>query len=356
MKKLMMILLSALSLTAVAQQPNWYNDNQRKMNYPQSQYFTGIAYGEVKYGESVGDAMNRLKTAARVEAVSTIRVHVQNETTSTIHSETIESIDAWSEKIRESFYSQSKYKVDLEIPGLQVEAWQNPNSREVVAFAYIKKSTLARQMNKQITVGLTRIETVMENADQFIANGQKMQAREALKKAEPLFLEVEQAQRILIVADPSSDAESLQLAETRQLMLRYMRMVSELKNGINIYLSCHADMFGNNYSSLKGEIERELSELGCTFVDYAGQSDWAIEVNASARKYNTYGEGSNKQYFVYIDAKISIDKTVTGQRIYEEQVKPEKGAWTISFDEAARDGYRKISPQISEIIMQQITQ
>ena len=80
MKKLFIILLAALSLTAFAQtEPNWYNSAQRKASYPQQQYFTGIAYGEVQRGETVGAAMERMKTAARVEALSTIRVQVQHE-------------------------------------------------------------------------------------------------------------------------------------------------------------------------------------------------------------------------------------------------------------------------------------
>ena len=127
MKKLLILLLLAISLTAFAQQPNWYTDSQRAANYPKAQYFTGIAYGQVRSGESVGSAMERLKIVARVDALSTIRVHVQNETRSNMHSESFESIDDWSETIKETMDSRTTTEVDLEIPGLQVEAWSNPN-------------------------------------------------------------------------------------------------------------------------------------------------------------------------------------------------------------------------------------
>lgn len=340
---------------AIAQQPNWYDDNQRAVNYPKSSYFTGIAYGEVQRAESAGTAMERMKTAARVEALSTINIQVQNETTGDLHNETVETLDAWSEEIRETFDSRTTTKVELEIPGLQVEAWQKPGSNEVAGFAYIKKSTLSRQMDKQVTAGLTRIETILDNTDQLIAGGQKMQAREVIKKAAPLFKEVEQAQRVLIVADPLSDAESLQLAETKQLMQRYMRMVANLKNAINIYLDCKADMFGTNYASLKSEIQGELSKLGCTFVNSAAQSDWAIFINAPAREYNKQSYGNISSYFTYIDANIVIEKTATGQRLFEDQIS-EKGSHTHNFEQAARDGYKHISPKISEIIKQQIQQ
>lgn len=355
MKKTLIILLSALSLSIMAQQPNWYDANQRAVSYPKGSYFSGIAYGEVRPNESAGAAMERLKVAARTEAVSTISVQVKNETELHTHDESFQSIDAWSETIRETYDSKTKTIVNLEIPGLQVEAWKNPSSNEVVAFAYIKKSTLARQMDKQVTAGLTRIETILENTEQLIAQGQKLEARENIKKAFPHFQEVEQAQRILIVADPMSDAESLQLAETKNLQNRLIRIIAELKNGINIYLSCTADMFGTNYFALKSEIQGELSKLGCTFVKDAKQSDWAIYVTAPARQYNKFTTGNESLYSCYVDANVVIEKTATGQRIYEDVIS-ERGGHTHNYEQAAREAYKKISPKISKIIKEQIQQ
>lgn len=357
MKKLVLILLSAMTLTAFAQEPNWYNDSQRAANYPTSKFFSGISYGTIQRGEDEGKAKSRVADAARLEAIKTIRVQVQNETTMSTQSESIETLDGWAESVRESLDSKTTTKVDLEIPGLQTESWRVPGTNDVAGFAYIKKATLSRQMDKQVTAGLTRIETILDNADQQISQGQKTQAREAIKKAIPLFQEVEQAQRILIAADPLSDAESLQLDETKKLQQRYMRMFSELKNGINIYLVCNAQLFNGTYPALKGEIQGELSKLGCTFVNSAAQSDWAVYVDAAAREFNKSTFGDYTSYFVYVDAKISIDKTATGQRIYEEQLEPVKGAWTTNFVDAARyDGYKQISPIISKTIKEHIQQ
>lgn len=355
MKKLLILLLSVLSLTTAAQQPNWYNESLRAANYPKSQYFTGIAEGEVQRGENAGKAMERLKSAARVEALSTINTHVQSETTLQSHSESMETLDAWSESIRETMDSRTTTKVDLEIPGLQVEAWTNPNSNEVVAFAYVKKSTLIRQMEKKITVNLTKVETSLEQVEAMISQGQKMQARETIKKVVPIFQELEQAQRILIAVDPMADSESLQLAETKQFTQRYTRMAAELKNGINIYLNCTAKLFNANYATLKAEIQGELSKLGCTFVTSAAQSDWAVTVAAAAREYNknTYGDVST--YFAYVEANIAIVKTATGQQIYENEIS-EKGGHTHNYEQAAREAYKFISPQISKIIKEQIQQ
>ena len=227
----------------------------------------------------------------------------------------------------------------------------------IAAFAYVKKATLIRQLERKITIELTKIETALDQVDQLIANGQKLQARDLATKTLQQFAEVDEAQKTLAAVDENADEESLQLQETRDLQRRLIAFVAQLKNGLNIYISCYADMFGKNYSALKGEIEGALSPMGCTFVSRADQSDWAIYITASAREYNKKGEGSDTQYYVYIDTKLSIDKTTTGQRIYEEQLEPKKGGWTFSYEEAARmDGYKKVSQELIKIIKQQIQQ
>ena len=139
MKKLLIILLSVLSLTAVAQQPNWYSDSDRDFNYPRGQYFVGFAEGQRLNGESVEAAMSRMKNAARVEAMSTIRVHVQNTTVNQALSQTLRTMEGTFRQSAREFSSATTTNVDMEIPGLQVEAWRNPQTGEIAAFAYVKK-------------------------------------------------------------------------------------------------------------------------------------------------------------------------------------------------------------------------
>ncbi len=349
MRKFLFLLLLPLSLATFAQQPDWYDDNQRAFNYPIMQYFVGFAEGQKRSNESLEAAMSRIKNAARVEAVSTIRVHVQNTTNINGLSRTLESMEG-------TFYQSIEEFSDMEIPGLQIDAWRNPQTGDIAAFAYVKKSTLIRQLEKKITVCLTKIETSLDQIDQLIGNGQKLQARDLAQKTLPQFAEVDEAQKLLAAVDENADEESLQLQETRNLQRRLIDFVAQLKNGLNIYISCHAYMFGQNYNALKGEIEGALSPMGCTFVSRADQSDWAIYITASAREYNKIGEGNDAQYVVYIDTKLSIDKTTIGQRIYEEQLKPEKGMWNFSYEQAARDGYKQIAPKLSAIIKKQIQQ
>lgn len=356
MKKLLIILLSVLSLTVVAQtEPNWYDNDMRRSFYPAGQYFIGFAEGQRMGNESLEAATSRLKNAARVEALSTIRVHVQNTTINQSLSQTLRTMEGTFRQSAREFSSATQTTVDMEIPGLQIEAWRNPQNGNIAAFAYVKKATLIRQLEKKITVGLTKIETSMDQIDQLVANGQKLQARSLAEKTVPQFAEIDEAQKILAAVDENADEESLQLQETRTLQHRMTGLVAQLKNGLNIFLSCHAYMFGQNYNALKGEIQGELSKLGSSFVSNAAQSDWAVYVTATAREYNKNTFGDVSTYFAYVDVQIIIEKTATGQRIYEDAIS-EKGGHTHNYEQAARQAYRDLSPKISAIIKQQITQ
>lgn len=355
MKKLLIILLSAISLTALAQKPNWYDNDVRRSLYPDGQYFTGFSEGQRMNGETIEAATSRLKNAARVEALSTIRVHVQNTTINQALSQTLRTMEGSFRQSAREFSSSTRTTVDMEIPGLQVEAWRNPQTGDIAAFAYVKKATLIRQLEKKITVSLTKIETSLDQIDQLISTGQKLQARELAQKTLPQFYEVDETQKILAAVDENADEESLQLQETRTLQHRLTGLVAQLKNGLNIFLSCHALMLGQNYNALKGEIQSELSKLGSTFVTNASKSDWAVYVTATAREYNKNTYGDVTTYYAYVDVQIIIEKTATGQRIYEDAIS-EKGGHTHNYEQAARTAYKDISPKISKIIKEQIQQ
>ena len=58
---------------------------------------------------------------------------------------------------------------------------------------------------------------------------------------------------------------------------------------------------------------------------------------------------------MYVDANIAVDKTATGQRVYENEIS-EKGGHTQNFKKAARDAYKELFPKISEIIKEQVKQ
>lgn len=344
------------ALTAFAQMPpSWYDHDLRRLDYPDSEYFTGYAESTPMSGERVEVATQRLKDAARVEALSTIRVHVKNNTTNNALSQTLRSSEGTFRQSMREFTSSTTTSVDMKIPWLQIEAWRDPQTGTISAFAYVKKSTLIRQLEKQITVALTKVEMSLDQVDQLIATGQKLQARSAAEKALPLFAEVDEAQKLLVAVDADANEETLMLPETRTLQQRLMAMVAQLKNALTICIQCNASIFGINYPTLSSTLQGHLSKLGCNFVSDPSTADWVVEIQSQAREYNVMTMGNVSTYFVYVDANVSITKTATGQRVYENMF-TEKGGHTHNYEQAARDAYKYVTPKICQVVEEQVKQ
>lgn len=359
MKKPLLTSLFCWAMTAISafaqMPPTWTDHDLRRIDYPDSEYFTGYAEGAPTGSERQEVATQRLKDAARVEALSTIRVHVKNNTTNNALSKTLRSSKStFSQSMRE-FTSSTTTSVDMKIPGLQIESWRDPQTGTISAFAYVKKSTLIRQLEKQITVALTKVEMSLDQIDQLIATGQKLQARSAAEKALPYFAEVDEAQHLLVAVDTDATEETLMLSETRSLQQRLTAMIAQLKNALNIHMAVDASLFGTTYSALLSALQGELSQLGCTFVSSPAESDWAITVSANAREYNKVTTGNIATYFVYVDATVSIVKTPTSQRVYED-IFTEKGGHTHNYEQAAREAYRHLTPELCNAIIAQIKQ
>ena len=148
----------------------------------------------------------------------------------------------------------------------------------------------------------------------------------------------------------------------KQLLQQYLNRINgneqnikqklaDLEYGTTYCVVGDADLFGQKYVKLMNEVKGDLSASGCNFVDDAAKADYVITIKAKAREYNTF-QGA---YFTYVDAAISIDKKATGQRIYEDEISI-KGSHTLSYKEAARDGYKRISKEITKLLKENIKQ
>lgn len=351
MRKLLIILSSALSLTVFAQQPDWVDPTFREEHYPAGIYYTGFSSAYVKNGEDKETAYDRLRQNARTEAVASIQVTVEQ--TIEKHMQNIQTGTDVSTKdiVTSRITTRTSIK---DVPGLKVEIWENSKTGEVYAFAWVKATSLYRQLMRRIIANNAKAEVELESIETMANRGEKVQAKKNLKRVQELIDDVESDQHIMLSIDTSVTDEDMAVQETNLLIKRYQALTSNLKNCINIYLICNAQIFGQNYNALEGEMQSELNKLGVTFVTSPEQSDWAIYVNASAREDVIGHFGKSTSYTAYVDASVAIDKGAAGQRIFEEQLKSERGTHTTNFEEAARVAYKKISPQIGEIIKQHI--
>lgn len=353
MKKIFLITFSLLSFTVLAQELDWFDSKKRQAFYPTSTYFSGFAMDEISPNADVEKAMEHIKSAARVEAVSTIQVYVDNVKQDKTRSESYQTMSKYVEEVYQQFTSNTTLTTRMDVPGLKVDCYKNGNI--IAAFAYIKKSDLKRQLEKQITMALTRIETQLDNIDELINNGQKVEARSRLTPIIKDFLPVEQTQELLLAVDVNADAESLQMEETKALQQRYAKMQSALKNGIYVTLYCTSSLFDGSYDALPNIIKGDLSLIGCTFTEIEAEADWIVTITSSAREYTKNSLGNTTNYYSYVDSQIDIKKAKTGQIIYTDEFSI-KGGDTRNYVLAAKVAYREIAPRLSEAIKERIQQ
>lgn len=323
--------------------PVWLNADTRSQKYPAGTYYSGIAYETVSRKDRA-EAIKKAEANARTEALSTISLSLHSTRFVSIISEMINN----DEKISEIYNSEANIDVSFnDVPGLKVEHYVDGS--EVTAFAYVKKDELARYYDRKITSLLTKIETTLDNADQFVSQGEKIRARELAETAVRNVAELEKAQHILLAVNSDAD---IQMDQYSTLSKRLVKTLSELKNATSIYLECKAFESNKPYTSLANDLKTSLSKLGVNFVNDKKLADWTITVNADvARTNNIYDT-----YFVWIDGDVSVLKNATGQVVYSGSISdlesghPDgvKGGHTSDYHYAARAAYKEVSRILSE--------
>lgn len=352
----LLIAIIVIGNVSVAQNvPDWYNETSRGHLYPENTYYTGLAYAEVSYSSSEGEAIRKAEQAAKADALSKILVSVKSQTLSSSLSVTIDNGSGVDEQYMEQFSSLTQIDVIFkDVPGLQCQHWRN--GATVTAFAYVRKAELARYYDRRITSLLTKIESTLDNADELVRHGEKIKARNMAQTAIQYIAELENAQRILMAVSNDADIQA-DLAVT--LSRRLVALLSELKNSTAIYLDCKAIRQGESYTLFSDNIKGTLSKMGVSFVDSKGQADWVITVNADVvRENDAYGS-----FFVWVDGDISVLKKATNQVVYssslssmEDYSNGIKGGHTAGYEQATRNAYTEAARVVAKKILEFINQ
>lgn len=345
--------LSALPSRTEVQVPDWYELQSRNLHYPREMWFVGFVIGEPQAGESIAQATERLKRGAQTDAAASIRMKVEKTLTSVNRSEQVQTAGTFDEQVTEMFESATRMEVNMEIPGLRTEVWQNPANKEIAVFACVKKSELVRKLDRQITAGITKQEMAVEHIQTLIQQGNKATARTETEKALDTFVGIEQAQMLLLAI--GSAPEDLQLVEIASLRQQLTDLQAALKHGITVCLRVNAVYKEESFAYPEKRIQGELSEVGCNFTSDTIGTDWVIDVIAVPRHYQCTAFGNVNTYTAYVDAHINIIQMSASQCIYKD-VLTAKGTHTLGFDEAVRVAYDASITQTSAIIKQYITQ
>lgn len=350
-----LFLLIVVLPLAAQMPPDWYNAASRRLHYPNDSYYTGYVEGDKQPGEALENAMSRLKDAARVELVATIRTSVEQTMHNRTTSDLRQSSNYFEEDIQELHTTETRISSCIrDIPGLKVDAYQDPKTGVIFAFAYVKRSTLIAQLTRRISVNLGKAEASFSQAEQMVADGQKKQARSIIEQGLQHINQVEETQGLLMIVDEEGDEESFQLAETQELKRKMTDTAAQLRNAIAVCLICKAKLFNADYSALDGMLRGELSNFGVTFVDDPTQAEWTIIVSAVAQRMAKTDFGQYTNYAACAEADIYMDKSKSRQRIYSNHIKSKTCNHTRGYNEAAREAYHELSSKLSAIIKTQI--
>ncbi len=298
--------------------PFWCNDTWRATNYPREQYVQGFVIGTIQAGESIEQTYQRLKEQAQAEALQNINIAT----------------------------NRVKY-----ISNLSIESWHNPQTNEVFAFAWIKKEDLTRALKKQIISHITRAEMALEEAEGWLAEGEKGAANKAITKAIEHLQQVEEQQKVVQNVDAATNMEDMAFAESNALKQRVTTLQQQLKHGVSVYIAGNVTIFDKTYPTLIQQIKQEISPIGCTFTTNEAEADWVIRLQGTTQEYNALQKTSYSAFVVMADVAIEMAKR--GQIIYSGNVS-QKGVHTINTEQAAKEAYseasKDIAAQISEII------
>ena len=247
------------------------------------------------------------------------------------------------------YSSQRKLSTDVDMRFAESKSHVDLVTGKQYVIVYINKAVACNYYEKEFKMLMSRIDNQITIADNYIGTGFKSKAKTELQYALTMFGEVDEMFFWLNVFGMSDYQVHQYLEQFHEKEQSVKSKLADLEYGVTFCIVCNADNFGQSYPKLMNEIKGELSTTGCNFVEDPNSADYVIIIEASAREYNKTGVS----YFTYVDASIYIDKTATNQRIYEDEISI-KGSHTINYYEAARDGYKKISKEISKMLKENI--
>lgn len=247
------------------------------------------------------------------------------------------------------YRSSTSFSTNMNMKLSETKSYYNEASEQYYVLAYIDKAASCSYYEKDVKMLITKLDNVVAIADNYVNNGFKQKAKAELQKASQMLEDAGEPFLWLNVFGFNENRLQNYLSQMNEREQSIKQKLADHEYGITYCVVCEADLFGKRYVKLQNEVKGDLAAFGCNFVDDSTKADVVIHIKASARKYNEF-QGA---YFTYIDAAMTIDKNATGQRIFEDELST-KGAHTLSYDEAARDGYKQIKKEIVKRLKENI--
>ena len=343
MIKMLFIILSLFASLAVECKAQGYPSEW--VEYTYSGYLYAIESDNNYKNLSETDFKNYLLDIARTNLAKQIQIRV--------HDVADLNKQAINGRTSIEYSSQTNFSTDVNLKLLETKTIYDTVSKKGYAIAYINRNNACNYYQNELTLIYTQITNSISIAEDFISEGFKSKAQSELEasrellemKNEPLFW-------INIFGAPQSTL--IQWQDTFNSAEQCIESIlADLVHGNVICISCSADVFGNSYPAFINEIKGVLSDDGCSFSENPTEADWTISIKCTAREYSTANIGDIETYFSYVDAKITIDKNITSQRIYENEISV-KGGHTFGYVEAAESACNTLVQRIGNILIKTI--
>lgn len=337
---ILLLLLTFLRVNAQECPPEW-------VKYTYGGYFYDIQSDNNNRELSETDFKNYLLNIARTSLAKQIQVSVQD-----VAKLNKVSVDG---RTAINYTSSTTFSTNVDMKLVETKTLYNPASRVGYAIAYIDRDAARNYYKNELTLVYNKVNNSVVLADNFVSAGFKSRAQTELEASLKHLDSVDESLFWMNIFGALQSELSDWQQRFNAAEQNIKRKLTELKHGTVIYLSCIADIFGRPYSTLQNELKGILATDGCSFTDNPSDADWAITITCSVREYSNEKIGNSNTYFSYVNAQIVIDKVITSQRIYEDEISV-KGGHTFGYPEAAKAGYKGIKQQIGEIIKGNIAQ
>ena len=284
---LLFILLSTVSLVLAQQgKPDWFDENLRSVKYPENIFITGFAWIEPTGGKTLQEATQQAKTEAQANLTRKILVQITSRTTTEITA--VSANGQYRET--ESFAGSTTAESDVELTGLNTVSYYDPASRNVYAFAAVKREDLANYYSSNIALKLVQTEGLLQTAQNLEATGEKVKARQQCERADSLLAKLRAAQHLLTAIDPNAASGDIQQAKTETLRDRLAQMQARLAQAVLVYIKSGERNFSAPTTVVANQLKSSLSAKGCSFTDDPEQADFRIFIEATTRRHsNDFG-------------------------------------------------------------------
>ncbi len=339
-KGLLFSLLICFSFGTFAQQypSEW-------VKYTSDGYLTDIQNGRNDTNIPDTEFKNNLLDAARANLAKFIRMRVEEVAALEKH-----SVDGRTSIV---YSSETRFSTDVDLKLVETKMSYDPQTGDYYAMAYIDKEAARTYYKNVLMMAANKADHSIELARSLISSGFKAKARQELEKSSVHFASMDEPLFWMnIFGTPQEELDTWQRQFSRQEQT-VKRMLSDLQYGIRIYLSCQADLFGVSYPTLQNELKGLLSSDSCSFTDDKESADWIIAVTCHSREHAHVVIGGVDTWISYVDAVVTIDKSITSQRIVEDEISI-KGGHTHDYREAARAAYKELKKQLKPLILQNI--